>query len=594
MNSPDFDPDDLHHDGTPPGSGQGQSRKRKAPGASGRGVASLTPEQLAKKRANDREAQRAIRERTKNMIETLEGRIRDLTSQQPYQELQAAIREKEAVQAENEEIRRRLASVVSILQPLLGAQGLLNDHGNANSNNTSNNNSIHPSLSRSDAIAELAQAAQHNVQSALAQPNNVNLFQPDRYMNGGHSRAGPSQAGDQNNYPSPFPSSEQEPTPDAQSWQTQRAALSNQRETMQRSHELSENGERLNFSFLIDSTLPGKTHFVPSVPGRRDSPHDRSSSSYPSFSDGQTQGQNQSQRETHSWRMLPKNCPPTCPLDHILLNFLQARQRETASYASGSSQTPTYTSPAYPSISNLLNPTNTTTSTGTSSPTLTRHIQPTSSSAHKPSDPLSTLMTDIIAKFPNISGLPEQVATAFFMFITMRWQIYPTQENYERLPDWLAPRPSQLFTPHPAWMDHLPWPRMRDRLVHNHDAYPFEHWFLPFTSGLSVNWPYEPVDCLISTGDQEAPTLNPVFERHIYRLENWTVGPQFKVAFPALADTVNIKDRGSSNFSIPLDGDQMPQGLASIGAGMGLPMHEGGQVSQVRQEQVAGGSDSGG
>ena len=99
------------------------SRKRKAT-YSGRGVASLTAEQLAKKRANDREAQRAIRERTKARVEELEGRIRDLTSQQPYQELQSVLRQKDAIQAENDEIRQRLASVLSIIQPIVGAQGL--------------------------------------------------------------------------------------------------------------------------------------------------------------------------------------------------------------------------------------------------------------------------------------------------------------------------------------------------------------------------------------------------------------------------------------------------------------------------------------
>lgn len=98
-------------------------KKRRASTAGSRGVANLTPEQLAKKRANDREAQRAIRERTKGQIETLEKRIEELTSQQPYQELQHAIRQKEMVEAENEDIKKKLASALSILQPLLGSYG---------------------------------------------------------------------------------------------------------------------------------------------------------------------------------------------------------------------------------------------------------------------------------------------------------------------------------------------------------------------------------------------------------------------------------------------------------------------------------------
>ena len=67
----------------------------------------------------DREAQRAIRERTKLQIESLERRIAELTSQQPYQELQATIRAKEAVEAENADIKRRLGSIVAMIQPLL-------------------------------------------------------------------------------------------------------------------------------------------------------------------------------------------------------------------------------------------------------------------------------------------------------------------------------------------------------------------------------------------------------------------------------------------------------------------------------------------
>jgi hypothetical protein len=148
------------------GAAGGARKKRTTPG--GRGVANLTPEQLAKKRANgasklashdvdiyththththiyiyihciyvldaghhhmadstsrpplDREAQRAIRERTRNQIEALERRIKDLTDQKPYQELLAVVKAKEAVEQENADIKRQLANVMAILQPLVG------------------------------------------------------------------------------------------------------------------------------------------------------------------------------------------------------------------------------------------------------------------------------------------------------------------------------------------------------------------------------------------------------------------------------------------------------------------------------------------
>jgi len=100
-----------------------KKRRTSTSTSTSRGVANLTPEQLAKKRANDREAQRAIRERTKGQIENLERRIQELTTQKPYEELQHVVREKQLVEAENEDIKRRLKSVLSIIQPLVAANG---------------------------------------------------------------------------------------------------------------------------------------------------------------------------------------------------------------------------------------------------------------------------------------------------------------------------------------------------------------------------------------------------------------------------------------------------------------------------------------
>lgn len=103
------------HIPTPNNTAAPNGRKRKAGQPGSRGVANLTPEQLAKKRANDREAQRAIRERTKNTIEGLEARIRELESQQPYQELQRALADRDRALQECEALRTRLAAVAGIV-----------------------------------------------------------------------------------------------------------------------------------------------------------------------------------------------------------------------------------------------------------------------------------------------------------------------------------------------------------------------------------------------------------------------------------------------------------------------------------------------
>lgn len=127
---------------------------------------------------------------------------------------------------------------------------------------------------------------------------------------------------------------------------------------------------------------------------------------------------------------LPRNLPATCPLDVILLDFLQDRQNRAAEGV----PMKTLVGPQYPNFTSLAYP--------------DRVVD-----AH----PLSKLFTDILRTFPDICGRPEQVAIVFIMFLVMRWQIEPTQENYDRLPHWVTPRPSQLFTAHALWIDHLPW-----------------------------------------------------------------------------------------------------------------------------------------
>ena len=60
----------------------GSSGKKRASRAGTRSVTTLSAAQLERKRANDREAQRAIRQRTKDHIEQLENSISELRGSQ--------------------------------------------------------------------------------------------------------------------------------------------------------------------------------------------------------------------------------------------------------------------------------------------------------------------------------------------------------------------------------------------------------------------------------------------------------------------------------------------------------------------------------
>jgi hypothetical protein len=229
--------------------------------------------------------------------------------------------------------------------------------------------------------------------------------------------------------------------------------------------------------------------------------------------------------DAHSAR--PVNVEATCNLDTILLSF---RAEQSRLFQSGAPSS-TVSGPLYPNFNALLN-----------------------QSTSLPSHALSKVVTDVVCTFPELSKLPEQVAVLYIMFLVLRWLVEPTRENYELLPDWITPRPSQLFTPHPHWLDYLPFPRLRDACVQQQPPVMFDNFFVPYTATLSLNWPYEVADVLVtrqpaavgspgSNVDEPVYNINPVFETHLRKLENWSLGPAFVEAFPEWKGLVKISDR---------------------------------------------------
>lgn len=99
---PYHDPSSPDSDGNNKQSSSSAAPKRRPSRAGTRSVATLSATQLERKRANDREAQRAIRQRTKEHIEKLETRIRELESpgQPTNEQLSAALRRNKELEDE--------------------------------------------------------------------------------------------------------------------------------------------------------------------------------------------------------------------------------------------------------------------------------------------------------------------------------------------------------------------------------------------------------------------------------------------------------------------------------------------------------------
>ena len=553
--------------GTPHAISTANGRKRRASGAPGsRGVANLTPEQLAKKRANDREAQRAIRERTRNTIESLEGRIKELESQQPFQELQRVVQERDRAIGECIELRQKLNNIAQAVGvPAAQMNGGGGQHsGHAQQGSLSGtfalDDLIDPVWLTMDSDAELAAlTAQQSPLPPLGhQQQQLQPYPPasgssnDAHLHPGlRSPAYPSAAltsppnftaavGPQ--FASPgtqrrwSPSLEALPHPQAQQLSTlQNGTLQEQHSSPQANMQPQQNGDRLGLNFVLDTTPKAQT----------ESPADQTA-----FTSPQTHRQ---VRSPPLYARLPLNSAPTCPLDVILEDFVAESRRQVAS----GKPIRQVLGPEYPSFIAMLAP-----------------DSPQRDHCH----PLSVLLIDILFKFEGISAMAERVAIIYTVFLVMRWLICPCERCYERLPEFFRPGIEQLEIPHAQFVETLPWYvesedasscSLFDELVHEdfvvdttalqtlecgpelltHILRPFvrkqlattgvkstDEFLEVGTTTLSVNWPHSEDLILLPPRMEEhdEATITRAFEAHLWRAENWTVGERFASTFPEL------------------------------------------------------------
>jgi hypothetical protein len=509
------------HVPTPNNTAAPNGRKRKAGQPGSRGVANLTPEQLAKKRANDREAQRAIRERTKNTIEGLEARIRELESQQPYQELQRALADRDRAQQECEELRTRLAAVAGIV-------------GNRELGQTGLNGMISPTVSRdllANALltpdgAELAAltAQQSPLPSTAGHstPANYPHHQPPPVQQYEHapvqqhlhpdlrspntSSTADSPAGAPSHYQASEPSvrkwspsvepqthqTHQQYPSHSHSYEQQRPAPAAQ---MQQQNE--SNGERLGVSFLCDQ----QQHSSPL---------------------------NKASNIDEAAQILSRH-NMTCPLDYLLGDFIKTRRAQLASGIPLSQ----VIGPERPSLISMIHP----------------------EAKRSAADCLTPLLLDILSKFPDIDRDPERLAVLYGMYYVTRWFLCPCETCLDHCLPWCRPVPEARENTHPPWIDYLPWPTMRRKLILARTPgtrINFDDFFVTFTYTMSINWPYPQASCLTTTpsnvpGEPPVVELSAAFIEHIRRLDNWSIGPEFAQNFPELIDEqVRVVERKKS------------------------------------------------
>ncbi|KAF3918245.1 hypothetical protein ABW21_db0200515 [Orbilia brochopaga] len=465
--------------GTPQSQG-GQPKKK----TRSRTISSLTAEQLARKRAHDRDAQRAIRTRTKNQITALETRVKELEHEKGEWEFKAGELKKE--------LDRALDALDAIkrngLQPSPAASASSTPAGLTSAPLVMRGPPLGVTSGKPPVIvrAEPVPNAAGYMEAAVDNGDGMALSTTGKESSGAMSLDFVCHAGFR---PNGYRQIQDQPY----EYTSRKRSLADLNSSSS-SDVSSDLLRRVSGAQSLLTSSPSSTVYsIPSV-------------QYPGTYCVRANGH---------WEVMPRHLPPTCILDRVYLEFLEEQARL---HRVNGTPLSVLAGPPQPDVTFIVSP----------------GLRP-------PRNGLTQVMAAIVDTFGDLVLLPERLAIVYVLYIWMRWAINPTQESYDNMPEYVKPRPSQLFTARPIWFDHMPWPMTRDVMAKHPELYSNTEFSIEYTSSLSVNWPYDPAETVMQQTPGEY-VINPVFEEHIRKIENWSIGSRFAELYPDLAPHLKIVD----------------------------------------------------
>ncbi|TVY37774.1 hypothetical protein LOCC1_G006241 [Lachnellula occidentalis] len=489
---------------------EAEPRKKGSRGGK-RSVTHLSKAQLARKRANDREAQRNIRQRTKEHIETLEKKVKELEEYNRSGSMDRVIKRNKELEEEVENLRSQIALQQS---PPITAD-------NPQGTTTPDDMTDEMLIPRKGSLEWSPESEPCPWPGAVSH---------DIVGSNGTYASSTSQQ-----YP---------PESAALSYNNQEMGVSQQIPTSTAapvwSLGSSSNGSTVTQSISIEANRDIKEDPVvfcnPSQPISQ--PLSQSTPAWTSlptafsqpsrFTDLQPSGFTnvleqptisnatcwQSQPSIYAWQISTKLKAPVTITDQLFINVIQS-QRHLVWHGGD-----TEDGVEYPSVNILFN-------------------QPGS---FKPPSSL----TEIMARYSAILShrgfplIPEKLASFMCMYRFVQWQISPTYETYKRLHDWQTPRPCQLIVPHPAWMDLPPWGEFREKVIGNQARYDNLEFQTDYGNNFSVNFLYDPLKALIFENGQIM--ASPLMERHITDISNMSMKKPFADKYPEFKDVCRFDE----------------------------------------------------
>jgi hypothetical protein len=148
-----------------------------------------------------------------------------------------------------------------------------------------------------------------------------------------------------------------------------------------------------------------------------------------------------------------------------------------------------------------------------------------------PHDPVnaSTWASEMLRTFRGVLADELLLACAVCVTSLMRWSIFPTAENYARMPAIARPTRLQRAKPHPAWIDLMIFPAFRDALIEKQ-----RDWVGPCTRAeWKVCWSGSVA--VVQMADRMV--LSDAFIAYVVNPQNWTMRRCILEDFPEIADS---------------------------------------------------------
>ncbi|KAG0645678.1 hypothetical protein D0Z07_8749 [Hyphodiscus hymeniophilus] len=471
-----------------------EPRKKGARGGK-RSVTHLSKAQLARKRANDREAQRNIRQRTKEYIESLELKVKELERGSRDGSMERALARNRELEAEIEKLRSQvgvqpapviaapvIAAPTDIPEELLIPQKVEMEW-------VPGANSKWPRSTLPSHIPEL------QAEATVSAPytDDVPIY-PTAPMN-----------------PSGYADDETEVGRQEYTQTDQTIPLWNDQLVF---------GPEVVQSQSLTKPTTAWTPFHPafSQPSRF---ADLEQSGFEDVINNQNRSfppttSWQSQPSIYAWQMSTKLKPPATQIDHLMMSAIHSQRHMAITQGLAGED---LVGPDFPPVHVLFD-------------------QP------GPAKP-PTCLTEVMARYANVLSnrgfalIPEKLASFMCMYRFVQWQIDPTYATYQQLHDWQAPKPNQLEIAHPAWMDLPPWPKFREKVIRNQDRYDNVEFHTDYATSLNVNFP-DPMEALIFEDDHIKVSVK--LERHLSDIRNISMKKAFADKYPEFSDVCRFDE----------------------------------------------------